>query len=107
MRLVRFEKTNEIVLNFDGLSNVWLRQTNKLFVHRMQTLVEMKKDLDCIFRRMRCCPLLGVGGGLSACLRAACSLSSRVRAWDSAVPFCTAQARSSAAALSGYQASVS
>ncbi|XP_023666678.1 kxDL motif-containing protein 1 [Paramormyrops kingsleyae] len=51
--LDRFEKTNEMLLNFNGLSNVRLQQMNEHFLHHTRTLVEMKKDLDSIFRRIR------------------------------------------------------
>ncbi|KAM4707455.1 kxDL motif-containing protein 1 isoform 2-T2 [Discoglossus pictus] len=48
-----FEKTNEMLLNFNGLSNTRLQQMNDRFLHHTRTLVEMKKDLDIIFRRIR------------------------------------------------------
>lgn len=51
--LDRFEKTNEMLLNFNNLSNVRLQQMNERFVNHTRTLVEMKKDLDSIFRRIR------------------------------------------------------
>ncbi|XP_010882555.2 kxDL motif-containing protein 1 [Esox lucius] len=51
--LDRFEKTNEMLINFNGLSNVRLQQMNEHFVLHTRTLVEMKKDLDSIFRRIR------------------------------------------------------
>ncbi|MBN3305999.1 kxDL motif-containing protein 1 [Amia ocellicauda] len=51
--LDRFEKTNEMLLNFNGLSNVRLQQMNDRFQHHTRSLVEMKKDLDSIFRRIR------------------------------------------------------
>lgn len=52
-RLDRFEKTNEMLINFNGLSNVRLLQMNEHFLLHTRTLVEMKKDLDSIFRRIR------------------------------------------------------
>lgn len=52
-RLDRFEKTNEMLINFNGLSNVRLQQMNEHFLLHTRTLVEMKKDLDSIFRRIR------------------------------------------------------
>ncbi|XP_077698377.1 kxDL motif-containing protein 1 [Eretmochelys imbricata] len=52
-RLDRFEKTNEMLLNFNNLSNVRMQQMNERFLHHTRTLVEMKKDLDSIFRRIR------------------------------------------------------
>ncbi|KAE8632151.1 hypothetical protein XENTR_v10001453 [Xenopus tropicalis] len=51
--LDRFEKTNEMLLNFNGLSNTRLQQMSDRFAHHTRTLVEMKKDLDIIFRRIR------------------------------------------------------
>ncbi|MBN3321978.1 KXDL1 protein, partial [Atractosteus spatula] len=51
--LDRFEKTNEMLLNFNGLSSVRLQQMSDRFQHHTRTLVEMKKDLDSIFRRIR------------------------------------------------------
>uniref|UniRef100_A0A3B4WBS6 KxDL motif-containing protein 1 n=2 Tax=Seriola lalandi dorsalis TaxID=1841481 RepID=A0A3B4WBS6_SERLL len=51
--LDRFEKTNEMLINFNGLSNVRLQQMNEHFLLHTRTLVEMKKDLDSIFRRIR------------------------------------------------------
>ncbi|KAG9342634.1 hypothetical protein JZ751_016071, partial [Albula glossodonta] len=51
--LDRFEKTNEMLLNFNGLSNVRLQQMNERFLHHTRTLLEIKKDLDCVFRRIR------------------------------------------------------
>ncbi|XP_056430429.1 kxDL motif-containing protein 1 isoform X2 [Hyla sarda] len=51
--LDRFEKTNEMLSNFNSLSNARLQQMSDRFVHHTRTLVEMKKDLDLIFRRIR------------------------------------------------------
>ncbi|KAK2491358.1 hypothetical protein MC885_019502 [Smutsia gigantea] len=51
--LDRFEKTNEMLLNFNNLSSVRLQQMSERFVHHTRTLVEMKRDLDSIFRRIR------------------------------------------------------
>ncbi|XP_072291075.1 kxDL motif-containing protein 1 [Eucyclogobius newberryi] len=51
--LDRFEKTNEMLINFNGLSNVRLQQMNERFLLHTRTLVEMKKDLDSVFRRIR------------------------------------------------------
>lgn len=53
VRLDRFEKTNEMLINFNGLSNVRLQQMNENFLLHTRTLLEMKKDLDSIFRRIR------------------------------------------------------
>lgn len=52
-RLDRFEKTNEMLINFNVLSNVRLQQMNDHFLLHTRTLVEMKKDLDSVFRRIR------------------------------------------------------
>ncbi|XP_039617803.1 kxDL motif-containing protein 1 [Polypterus senegalus] len=51
--LDRFEKTNEMLLNFNNLSSVRLQQMTDRFQNHTRTLVEMKKDLDSIFRRIR------------------------------------------------------
>ncbi|KAI1882047.1 hypothetical protein AGOR_G00246670 [Albula goreensis] len=51
--LDRFEKTNEMLLNFNGLSNVRLQQMNERFLYHTRTLLEIKKDLDSVFRRIR------------------------------------------------------
>ncbi|KAM4658263.1 kxDL motif-containing protein 1 isoform 2-T3 [Amazona ochrocephala] len=51
--LDRFEKTNEMLLNFNNLSSVRMQQMSERFLHHTKTLVEMKKDLDGIFRRIR------------------------------------------------------
>ncbi|XP_077424531.1 kxDL motif-containing protein 1 [Vanacampus margaritifer] len=51
--LDRFEKTNEMLINFNGLSNVRLQQMNERFLLHTRTLVELKKDLDSVFRRIR------------------------------------------------------
>lgn len=51
--LDRFEKTNEMLLNFNNLSSVRLQQMSERFMHHTRTLVDMKRDLDSIFRRIR------------------------------------------------------
>ncbi|NWX17916.1 KXDL1 protein, partial [Aegotheles bennettii] len=51
--LDRFEKTNEMLLNFNNLSSLRMQQMSERFLHHTRTLVEMKKDLDSIFRRIR------------------------------------------------------
>lgn len=51
--LDRFEKTNEMLINFNGLSNMRLQQMTDNFMNHTRTLLEMKKDLDSIFRRIR------------------------------------------------------
>uniref|UniRef100_UPI004038C16A kxDL motif-containing protein 1 isoform X3 n=1 Tax=Callospermophilus lateralis TaxID=76772 RepID=UPI004038C16A len=50
--LDRFEKTNEMLLNFNNLSSARLQQMSERFLHHTRTLVEMKRDLDSIFRRI-------------------------------------------------------
>ena len=52
-RLDRFEKTNEMLLNFNNLSSARLQQMSERFLHHTRTLVEMKRDLDSIFRSIR------------------------------------------------------
>ncbi|XP_041060744.1 kxDL motif-containing protein 1 [Carcharodon carcharias] len=51
--LDRFEKTNEMLLNFNNLSSVRLNQMTERYQHHTRALVDMKKDLDNIFRRIR------------------------------------------------------
>ncbi|XP_059494461.1 kxDL motif-containing protein 1 [Stegostoma tigrinum] len=51
--LDRFEKTNEMLLNFNNLSSVRLNQMTERYQHHTKALVDMKKDLDNIFRRIR------------------------------------------------------
>ncbi|XP_075031776.1 kxDL motif-containing protein 1 isoform X1 [Calonectris borealis] len=64
--LDRFEKTNEMLLNFNNLSSVRMQQMNERFLHHTKTLVEMKKDLDSIFRRIRWATGTGTGTSLPA-----------------------------------------
>lgn len=68
-RLDRFEKTNEMLLNFNNLSSVRMQQMNERFLHHTKTLVEMKKDLDSIFRRIRWAAGTGVHRGLGDTMR--------------------------------------
>lgn len=42
-----------MLLNFNNLSSVRMQQMNERFLHHTKTLVEMKKDLDSVFRRIR------------------------------------------------------
>ncbi|XP_072506701.1 kxDL motif-containing protein 1-like [Notamacropus eugenii] len=49
--LDRFEKP--MLLNFNNLSNVRVQQMSERFIHHTRTLMEMKKNLDSIFRRLR------------------------------------------------------
>lgn len=51
--LMRFEKTNEMLLNCNALSAVRYGLASKELKKHIQLLVEMKKDLDSIFRRIR------------------------------------------------------
>ncbi|XP_036137880.1 kxDL motif-containing protein 1 isoform X2 [Molossus molossus] len=51
--LDRFEKTNEMLVNFNNLSSTRLQQMSERFLHHTRTLMEMKRDLDSIFRRIR------------------------------------------------------
>lgn len=58
-----------MLLNFNNLSSVRMQQMNERFLHHTKTLVEMKKDLDSIFRRIRWATGMGemvrrVRGGL-------------------------------------------
>ncbi|GFO31882.1 kxdl motif-containing protein 1-like [Plakobranchus ocellatus] len=51
--LGRFEKTNEMLINFNMLSAGRYEATVKEFQKHTQLLFEMKKDLNGIFRRIR------------------------------------------------------
>lgn len=51
--LGRFEKTNEMLINFNMLSSGRYEATLKEFQKHTQLLFDMKKDLDSIFRRIR------------------------------------------------------
>lgn len=52
-RLQRFEKTNEMLLNCNALSQSRLKQTTDDFKRHCKVLADMKKDLDYIFRKIR------------------------------------------------------
>ncbi|CAH1254653.1 kxDL motif-containing protein 1-like [Branchiostoma lanceolatum] len=49
----RFEKTNEMLQSFNTLSSIRFDETQEMFKKHTQTLLDMKKDLDHIFRRIR------------------------------------------------------
>ncbi|XP_078605062.1 uncharacterized protein LOC144878406 [Branchiostoma floridae x Branchiostoma japonicum] len=49
----RFEKTNEMLQSFNTLSAIRFDETQEMFKKHTQTLLDMKKDLDHIFRRIR------------------------------------------------------
>ncbi|XP_064619032.1 kxDL motif-containing protein 1-like [Lineus longissimus] len=51
--LSRFEKTNEMLLNFNVLSANRYAASVQEFKKHTQLLLDMKKDLDSIFRRIR------------------------------------------------------
>lgn len=50
-----------MLLNFNNLSSVRMQQMNERFLHHTKTLVEMKKDLDSVFRRIRWATATGTG----------------------------------------------
>ena len=52
-RLQRFEKTNEMLVNCNALSQVHLQKANQEFKKHISLLNDMKKDLDNIFKRVR------------------------------------------------------
>lgn len=52
-RLQRFEKTNEMLTNCNALSVNRLKSAGSEFKKHTQLLLEMKKDLDSIFKRIR------------------------------------------------------
>ena len=60
-RLMRFEKTNEMLLNFNGLSMARFETTQQEFRKHTQLLSEMKTDLDNVFKRIRCVWRQGFG----------------------------------------------
>ncbi|XP_052795895.1 kxDL motif-containing protein 1-like [Mya arenaria] len=51
--LSRFEKTNEMLINFNILSANRFSITSSQFRRHTQLLYDMKKDLDTIFKRIR------------------------------------------------------
>lgn len=52
-RLQRFEKTNEMLTNCNALSASRLKTVAPEFKKHTQQLVDMKKDLDYIFKKIR------------------------------------------------------
>lgn len=52
-RLQRFEKTNEMLTNCNALSASRLKLIGPEFKKHTQTLNDMKKDLDYIFKKIR------------------------------------------------------
>ena len=52
-RLQRFEKTNEMLVNCNALSQIHLQKANAEFKKHIQLLSEVKKDLDNIFKRVK------------------------------------------------------
>ncbi|XP_032807933.1 kxDL motif-containing protein 1 isoform X1 [Petromyzon marinus] len=51
--LDRFEKTNEMLLNFNELSSSRLASMTERFTQHTRTLADMRRDLDTVFRRIR------------------------------------------------------
>lgn len=51
--LQRFEKTNEMLLNCNALSSSRLKNSQEDFKKMTKLLLEMKKDLDYVFRKVR------------------------------------------------------
>ena len=51
--LQRFEKTNEMLTNVNSLSATRLEKAQTDFKKHTQMVVDMKKDLDNIFKRIR------------------------------------------------------
>lgn len=52
-RLQRFEKTNEMLVNCNALSTSRLKLAQDEYKKMTKLLLEMKKDLDYIFRKVR------------------------------------------------------
>lgn len=51
--LQRFEKTNEMLTNVNSLSATRLEKAQNDFKKHTQVVLEMKKDLENIFKRIR------------------------------------------------------
>lgn len=51
--LSRFEKTNEMLINFNILSGNRFAVTSQVFKRHTTLMYDMKKDLDVIFKRIR------------------------------------------------------
>nr|CAG4642761.1 EOG090X0CBU [Evadne anonyx] len=51
--LQRFEKTNEMLVNCNALSQIHLQKANQEFKRHIQLLNEVKRDLDNIFKRVK------------------------------------------------------
>jgi len=51
--LQRFEKTNEMLTNVNSLSAVRLEKANNDFKKHTQNVIEMKRDLESIFKRLK------------------------------------------------------
>jgi len=51
--LQRFEKTNEMLTNVNSLSATRLERAQNDFKKHTQNIVEMKRDLELIFKRIR------------------------------------------------------
>lgn len=52
-RLQRFEKTNEMLTNCNALSQNRLKNVTEDYKKNCKLLMDMKKDLDYIFRKIR------------------------------------------------------
>ncbi|VDN20755.1 unnamed protein product [Gongylonema pulchrum] len=50
---MRFEKTNEMLVNCCALSSRRLEKAKKELIFNRQLILEMKSDLESIFRRIR------------------------------------------------------
>jgi len=53
VRLTRFEKTNEMLVNCNALAAIRFDRASRDLRAHCQTLEELKKDMDAIFRRIR------------------------------------------------------
>nr|CAG4648201.1 EOG090X0CBU [Moina brachiata] len=51
--LQRFEKTNEMLVNCNALSQIHLQKATSEFKKHIQLLHELKRDLDNIFKRVK------------------------------------------------------
>lgn len=51
--MARFEKTNEMLVNCNSLASIRLERASKDLKIHIQTLEDLKRDLNGIFKRVR------------------------------------------------------
>lgn len=62
-RLNRFEKTNEMLINCNALLSIRYNGASKELKKHISFLIELKKDLETVFRRIRLVKLFSFMGG--------------------------------------------